>query len=173
MQRFLIVLSAAVLSACAASSAVKPASSSSAGARPAASLAATAAAPATASTAALKSGLDLAGFDLSARPQDDLFRFAAGGWLARTEIPADRSNFGTFAVLEDNARAALREQICRQSLSARHGFASFAETLGMSPGERDADPISEAIMRLDYDEALALLDARYAALTERRIERPA
>ncbi|MFO1164490.1 MAG: response regulator, partial [Paracoccus sp. (in: a-proteobacteria)] len=41
-----------------------------------------------------------------------------------------------------NARAALREQICRQSLSARHGFASFAETLGMSPGERDADPIS-------------------------------
>lgn len=72
-----------------------------------------------------------------------------------------------------NARAALREQICRQSLSARHGFASFAETLGMSPGERDADPISEAIMRLDYDEALALLDARYEALSDLRRDQSA
>ncbi len=71
------------------------------------------------------------------------------------------------------AREALRDQICRQSLSARRGFHDFAEVMGMSSGERDQDPIGDAIMRLDYDEALALLDARYAALTERRIERPA
>ena len=35
------------------------------------------------------------------------------------------------------------------------------------------DTAWELFHRLDYDEALALLDARYAALTERRIERPA
>ena len=43
----------------------------------------------------------------------------------------------------------------------------------MSPGERDADPISEAIMRLDYDEALALLDARYEALSDLRRDQSA
>lgn len=47
----------------------------------------------------LRSGLDLDGFDRSVRPQDDLYRFAGGTWLAKTEIPADRSNFGTFSKL--------------------------------------------------------------------------
>ncbi|NDB25575.1 MAG: peptidase M13, partial [Gammaproteobacteria bacterium] len=59
----------------------------------------------------LRSGLDLDGFDRSVRPQDDLYRFAGGTWLAKTEIPADRSNFGTFSKLEDDALAALRELI--------------------------------------------------------------
>ena len=37
---------------------------------------------------ALKSGLDPAQFDKTVRPQDDLFRYVNGGWLAKTEIPA-------------------------------------------------------------------------------------
>ena len=57
----------------------------------------------------LRSGLDLAGFDRSVRPQDDLFRFASGTWLTTTEIPADRSNYGTFTKLEEDAQATLRE----------------------------------------------------------------
>lgn len=77
------------------------------------------------------------------------------------------------AAAASSAHEALREQICRQSLSARRGFASFAEAVGMTPGERDADPISEAIMRLDYDEALALLDARYDALSDLRRDQSA
>ena len=40
--------------------------------------------------APLKSGLDPSQFDKSVRPQDDLFRYVNGGWLAKTEIPADR-----------------------------------------------------------------------------------
>ncbi|MFZ9708707.1 MAG: M13 family metallopeptidase [Steroidobacteraceae bacterium] len=56
----------------------------------------------------LRSGLDLAGFDRSVRPQDDLYRFAGGTWLVATEIPADRSNYGTFTRLEDDAQATLR-----------------------------------------------------------------
>jgi predicted metalloendopeptidase len=59
----------------------------------------------------LRSGLDLEGFDRSVRPQDDLYRFAGGTWLAKTEIPADRSNFGTFSKLEDDALATLRELV--------------------------------------------------------------
>jgi predicted metalloendopeptidase len=51
------------------------------------------------------SGLDLDGFDRSIRPQDDLYRFAlaATGWR-EPEIPPDRSNYGTFSKLEDDAK---------------------------------------------------------------------
>ncbi|MBA4490204.1 response regulator [Paracoccus sp. S1E-3] len=59
-----------------------------------------------------------------------------------------------------HARDSLRDLISRQSLSARRGFHDYAAVMGMSPGERDLDPIGEAIQRLDYDAALALLDAR-------------
>ncbi len=43
----------------------------------------------------LKSGLDQSLFDKSVRPQDDLFRHVNGGWLAKTEIPADKPVYGT------------------------------------------------------------------------------
>jgi hypothetical protein len=42
----------------------------------------------------LSSGLDLAAFDKAVRPQDDLFRHVNGGWLAKTEIPADKASYG-------------------------------------------------------------------------------
>lgn len=45
---------------------------------------------------ALRSGLDLTTLNRAVRPQDDLFQFANGGWLARTEIPADRVYYGAF-----------------------------------------------------------------------------
>lgn len=56
----------------------------------------------------LRSGLELNGFDRSVRPQDDLYRFAGGNWLNTTEIPADRSNYGSFTLLEEQAQDALR-----------------------------------------------------------------
>ncbi len=49
----------------------------------------------------LKSGIDQTEFDQSIRPQDDFFRYVNGGWLSRTEIPADRPSYSTFAVLAD------------------------------------------------------------------------
>ena len=57
------------------------------------------------------SGLDLAGFDRSVRPQDDLYRFGGGTWLRNTPIPADKSNYGTFTELADEAEAAIRDLI--------------------------------------------------------------
>jgi len=35
------------------------------------------------------SGIDTAGMDTTVRPQDDFYRYANGGWLDSTEIPAD------------------------------------------------------------------------------------
>jgi len=46
-------------------------------------------------------GFDGAGIDRAVIPGDDFFRFANGGWLATTEIPADRASYGTFAQLTE------------------------------------------------------------------------
>jgi predicted metalloendopeptidase len=54
--------------------------------------------------------------DRSVRPQDDFFRFVNGLWADKTPIPADRSNYGTFAELRDRAQEALRGILEREAI---------------------------------------------------------
>ena len=49
----------------------------------------------------LGSGLDKAGMDTAARPQDSLFDAMNGAWLKNTEIPGDKPEYGTFIQLRD------------------------------------------------------------------------
>jgi putative endopeptidase len=60
-------------------------------------------APATVTADTESHGLDLAGMDRSVKPGDDFFRYGNGTWLAKTEIPPDRSNYGSFAILTEEA----------------------------------------------------------------------
>ncbi len=62
-------------------------------------------------------GIDVAGMDLTARPQDDFFRYVNGRWADDTAIPADQSSFGTFALLRDRAQEAVRTIIESQGKS--------------------------------------------------------
>jgi predicted metalloendopeptidase len=95
------------------------------------------------------SGIDQSGFDKAVRPQDDLFRAVNGTWLKETEIPADRSDYGVFAILAEKAENDLREIIenCAAAKDNLPGserqkvgdlYASFmdevrAEELGLKP----------------------------------------
>jgi putative endopeptidase len=56
----------------------------------------------------LDSGIDPDGFDTTVRPQDDLFLHVNGRWLLSTEIPSDKSNYGSFTALDDAARDNIR-----------------------------------------------------------------
>src|SRR4030095_17258714 len=56
----------------------------------------------------LKAGVYLQNLDRPIRPQDDFYRHINGGWLAATQIPADRSNYGTFTKLQEDAERDLR-----------------------------------------------------------------
>ena len=74
----------------------------------------------------LASGIDLTNFDKSVRPQDDLFRAVNGAWLAKAQIPQDRSSYGAFAALAEQAEKDLRNhRVLRrcQRQSARLGKA--------------------------------------------------
>ncbi len=54
-------------------------------------------------------GLDLAAMDTTAVPGNDWFRYANGGWLDRTAIPADRASFGAFDIANRELEPALTE----------------------------------------------------------------
>ena len=95
---------------------------------------------------ALSSGIPVDDSDPGIRPQDDLIRYANGGWLARTQIPVDRARYNSFRILADEAEQAVRV-IVEEAVSAPEGsegrkfgdlYASFmdaeqAERLGWQP----------------------------------------
>lgn len=60
-------------------------------------------------------GINLAYMDTSVRPQDDFFRYVNGAWLDSTEIPADRTRWGSFDALrkktDSDALAILNEAL--------------------------------------------------------------
>ena len=56
----------------------------------------------------MHAGIDLQHIDESVRPQDDLYGYFNGGWLAEHEIPADRSVDGAFHALRDAAEKDVR-----------------------------------------------------------------
>ena len=70
-------------------------------------------------------GFDLAGRDTTVRPGDDFFGYANGGYIRATEIPADRSWYGTVNLLRDlseaRVHAILEEAAARAPLRPAPG----------------------------------------------------
>jgi putative endopeptidase len=56
----------------------------------------------------LISGVQLDHMNTSVAPGDDFFSYVNGAWLDRTEIPADKSRFGTFDLLRDKSQDDVR-----------------------------------------------------------------
>ena len=93
------------------------------------------------------SGLDKANIGNSVRAQDDFYQHVNGHWLANTEIPADKSSYGSFDALYDKSIENLRSIIedAQKSPGTHVGqrkigdlYASFMdqaqlETLGIKP----------------------------------------
>ena len=67
----------------------------------------------------IASGVDSSSFDSSIRPQDDLYRYVNGGWLAKTDIPPDRVSYGAFTELTEATEANLRAVIEAASAGPR------------------------------------------------------
>jgi putative endopeptidase len=82
-------------------------------------------------------GLDAAGMDRAVDPGDDFYSYANGSWHKAVEIPADRSNWGTFAILTDLTEQRVRQvtedaakqQAARGSATQKVGdyFAAFMD----------------------------------------------
>ena len=51
---------------------------------------------------------DRAEMDTTVHPGDNFYQFVNGGWLARTEIPADRGSYGAFNMADERVQPRLR-----------------------------------------------------------------
>ncbi|AVR94734.1 M13 family metallopeptidase [Pseudoduganella armeniaca] len=108
---------------------------------------------------AMASGIAVEYIDPSVRAQDDFFVHTNGKWLKTTEIPADKSSWGSFAKLREDIQPQLRAIIERAAASAAAGkgdadqqrigdfYASFmdearVEQLGAAPIKDDLAKIA-------------------------------
>ncbi len=66
-------------------------------------------------------GIELSAIDRSVLPGNDFFRYANGAWLARTEIPADRSTYGVDEVIDERTRQRTAELIRNAGKDASAG----------------------------------------------------
>ena len=46
-------------------------------------------------------GLDISAMDSSVRPQDDFYNYVNGSWMKTAKIPADKTSWGTYYMLDD------------------------------------------------------------------------
>jgi putative endopeptidase len=67
----------------------------------------------------MTAGIDSSGPAGAVRPQDDLYRFVNGAWLAEHEIPADKAIHGAFHALWDTAEQDVRA-IVEKTVAAGH-----------------------------------------------------
>lgn len=72
----------------------------------------------TTEVAVAEEGLQLDYMDTSVRPQDDFFSFVNGNWYKNTEIPGDKTTWGSFNKLRedtDNASLEIMNQILKDN----------------------------------------------------------
>jgi putative endopeptidase len=74
-------------------------------------------------------GVDLTARDMSVKPGDDFFKYANGTWLRSTPIPADRTRWGTFDILEDKSDRDVRA-IIEETASSGGAPGSNAQKIG-------------------------------------------
>lgn len=121
-------------------------------------------------------GYPLDAFDRETRPQDNLYQFANGGWLAATEIPGDRSGVGFSQGMRDRNDERIKSVIAElqgADLSAgsdeqkiRDLHASYMNIDAINAAGMDPiTPMMERIAAISSHEgvATAMMDAQLGA----------
>ncbi|TGE85654.1 peptidase M13 [Pseudoalteromonas sp. KS88] len=106
----------------------------------------------------LDSGIELANMDKSVRAQDDFYYHVNGQWLETTQIPGDKSNYGSFTQLYDDSqkamKAVLEKAAANKSVKAgtdEFKLASFYNSY-MNEAKREAlgiQPLTPVLKNID------------------------
>lgn len=78
----------------------------------------------------LTSGIALENMDTSVSPKEDFYLYTNGKWLEKTTIPADKSNYGSFSKLYDDAQTNLRAIIEKASAEKNPEIGTDSQKLG-------------------------------------------
>jgi putative endopeptidase len=113
-------------------------------------------------------GFDATGMNPAVQPGDNFYQFANGAWEKRTPIPADKSNYGSFNVLDDLSRERTRGLIeeSAKDPNSRIGvaFTSFMDTAAIeAKGLAPIQPWLSTVASLKSRSQLAKLYAEARA----------
>ena len=122
-------------------------------------------------------GIDTDGMDTSVSPGEDFFAYVSGNWAENTEIPSDRSSYGSFLALRDLSEARVRQLVESYELGdpATDGDAAKIAALYQgfmdeaaieARGAQPLQPYLEAIRSVSSKEEMAhLMGAQNGGLT--------
>jgi putative endopeptidase len=102
-------------------------------------------------------GVDLSARDLSVKPGNDFQKYASGTWLAKTDIPADKPEVGSFYEVYDMSQDQLKALVTSAPSSSQYGalYQSMmdenrVEQLGMAPLKPDLAKVAAIKTKSDF-----------------------
>ena len=119
--------------------------------------------PAIAQDAPETHGISVANMDPSVKPGDDFFHYANGGWIKRTEMPADRAAIGVFTRLADlsNKRtASLIEEVSKSDAPVGSPKRKIADLYNSYMDEAGIEAKGLAPLKPHLDEIAAIKDKK-------------
>jgi len=117
-----------------------------------------------------KSGIDHQYFDQTVKGSDDFYQHVNGGWIKNTEIPADKSRWGTFDILHEESLKQLHDivdELSKQQLVNGSSeqkvatlYANFMdekriETLGIQPIQAEIENVDALKSKKDIAQLAA------------------
>lgn len=132
-----------------------------------------------ASPQAANSGIDLGNFDPAVRHQDDFYHSVNGHWLATTAIPADKSNYGAFSQLADeaelNLKAILEEALAAGAADAEQAklaafWTAYMDEAGIE--QRGLSPLQAQLAAIDAATSHDALAALMGQLLRQGVDLP-
>ncbi|WP_373992208.1 M13 family metallopeptidase [Duganella sp. BuS-21] len=110
------------------------------------------------------SGVDIGSIDSAVRPQDNFFLNLNGKWLAKTDIPSDKSSWGSFEKLDDDTKPQLRAIIEAAAADPNKKPGTDAQRIGdffaSYMDEAKLEQVRLAPLKADFDRVAALSDKK-------------
>ncbi len=110
-------------------------------------------------------GFDTVGMDSTSQPGDNFYQYANGTWVRTTAIPADKSNYGMFTVLDDlskeRTRTIIEETTKDPSSKIGNAYNAFLDTAAIdAKGLAPFEPWLNEVRGLSNRSDLAALYAK-------------
>lgn len=102
-------------------------------------------------------GVDLTSRDLSVKPGDDFQKYASGAWLAKTQIPADKPEVGSFYEVFDLTQDQMKALVTSAPATSKYGAMyqsmmdeSRVEALGITPLKPDLAKVAAIKSKAEF-----------------------
>jgi len=115
-------------------------------------------------------GIDLTARDTSVKPGDDFQKYASGNWLAKTQIPADKPEVGSFYEVYDLTQDQMKALVTGAPASSQYGamYQSMmdearAEQLGLAPLKPDLEKVAAIKDKTEFARHMGTTDGSFGS----------